>query len=234
MKIFSFFALALISSAADAGQETRVSGKDFRPSQPCPQWYADNEWDIGVWSTYAMTAMEYRNDRYLDVDHAWGGGLDVKYFFLRYFGLGVEGLILDANRTVVDKDGGIQIGFPFEGRRTVFKNNRSVGSGLATLTVRYPIPCSRFAPYVYAGGGMIVGGGERDIERLAYSLNEGNELIVTTEHTGTRSEAIGQFGGGLEIRLTPHIGIIADYNWNVVNGRANNFGMARTGINLAF
>jgi hypothetical protein len=51
---------------------------------------------------------------------------------------------------------------------------------------------------------------------------------------GSETKAIGQFGGGLEIRLTPHIGLINDFSWNVVDGRDNNFGMARTGINFAF
>jgi len=50
----------------------------------------------------------------------------------------------------------------------------------------------------------------------------------------SQTEAIGQFGGGLEIRLTGHIGFINDFSWNVVNGRDNNFGMARSGIHLAF
>jgi len=45
---------------------------------------------------------------------------------------------------------------------------------------------------------------------------------------------MGQFGGGVEVRITPHIGWIADFSWNVVDGPHNNFGMARTGINFAF
>jgi hypothetical protein len=48
------------------------------------------------------------------------------------------------------------------------------------------------------------------------------------------TKAIGQFGGGLEIRVTPHIGLINDFSWNVIDGRNNNFGMARSGINFAF
>ena len=34
--------------------------------------------------------------------------------------------------------------------------------------------------------------------------------------------------------LTPHIGLINDFSWNVIEGRDNNFGMVRTGINFAF
>ena len=86
---------------------------------PCPQWYADNEWNISLWGTYAATGTEYAPntsladivqstteghtvygtfDRYLGGDHAFGGGIDVKYFFHRYFGIGVEGFVLDAHR----------------------------------------------------------------------------------------------------------------------------------------
>ncbi len=37
-------------------------------------------------------------DKYLGGDHAWGGGIDLKYFFRRYFGIGVEGFVLNARR----------------------------------------------------------------------------------------------------------------------------------------
>ena len=45
---------------------------------------------------------------------------------------------------------------------------------------------------------------------------------------------IGQVGGGMEIRLTPHIGWVSDFSWNFVDGPNNNFGMVRTGVNFAF
>ena len=31
--------------------------------------------------TYVFTGNEWRNDRYIEADHAWGGGMDAKYFF---------------------------------------------------------------------------------------------------------------------------------------------------------
>src|SRR5438046_2379775 len=64
-------------------------------------------------------------------DDTWGGGVDVKYFWSRYFGLGLEGLGLAA--------------------KTNF-----AGGGLVTLTGRYPF--GRFAPYVTGGIGFIDGG----------------------------------------------------------------------------
>ena len=45
---------------------------------------------------------------------------------------------------------------------------------------------------------------------------------------------MGEFGGGFEVRITPHIGIRNDFSWNVVNGGHNNYGIVRTGLSFAF
>ena len=55
---------------------------------PCPEWYRDTEFNVGLWGTYVFTGNSWANDRYLEADHAWGGGGDLKYFFHRYFGVG--------------------------------------------------------------------------------------------------------------------------------------------------
>src|SRR5947208_1582473 len=86
-------ALIAVVSAASAGTES-YSGKEMKQTAmqtPCPTWYADNEFNIGVSGVYAPTANSWVDDRYLGVDHAWGGAIDIKYFFRRYFGLGVQG-----------------------------------------------------------------------------------------------------------------------------------------------
>ena len=44
----------------------------------------------------------------------------------------------------------------------------------------------------------------------------------------------GQFGAGLEMRITPHIGWTNDLSWGVIDGPRNNFGMFRSGLNFAF
>src|SRR6476646_681956 len=97
------------------------SGKEMKQVAlaPCPQWYGDFEWNVNLWGTYAFTNTEYAPnlwlvdvvqstsegnpvlgtyDRYVGGDHAWGGGGDIKYFFHKYFGLGVEGFALDASK----------------------------------------------------------------------------------------------------------------------------------------
>src|SRR2546423_571560 len=103
MKLFCvLLSLALIGTAS-AGTETRSGKEVIRTKEmkqalaeeaPCPEWYANNEWEVSLWGAYAFTGENWRNDRYIEADHAWGGGVDVKYFFARYFGIGAEGFLL--------------------------------------------------------------------------------------------------------------------------------------------
>src|ERR1051325_5779682 len=214
--------LMAFSTLAFAGSET-YSGKEMKQvtaPPPCPQWYADQEWNFDLWGTYTFTGEDWPDDRYFAGDHAWGGGGDVKYFFMRYFGVGVEGWVVDAKRHFMRDNDGDPITFP-----NIGDDHRGIGAVLGTLTVRYPIPCTSLSPYVFAGGGAIFGGGERT------SFDESDGDFVTDD---TESRAMGQFGGGLEIRLTPHIGWMGDFSWNVIDGPQNNFGMVRSGLTFAF
>ncbi len=192
--MLGLLAIGAIAPVAFAGTET-YSGKEMKQvaPPPCPEWYADREFNISVWGTYVFTGNDSRDDRYIDGDHAWGGGRD---------------------------NDGDPVTFPNSGNE-----HRAVGAVLGTLTLRYPFHCSRFSPYVFGGGGVIFGGGERR------SFDE-SDLDLPNDDTNT--EGIGQFGGGFEIRITPHIGWINDFSWNVINGPENNFGMVRSGINFAF
>jgi len=69
----SFFSIAAIASVAFAGSE--YSGKEMKrvAVPPCPEWYADNEWNVSIWGTFVFTGNEWRDDRYIESDHAWGG-----------------------------------------------------------------------------------------------------------------------------------------------------------------
>ena len=234
-------ALAISISAAHAGPD-RYSSKEMTSPPPCPTWYADREWNVSLWGAYAFTAEDYPTlenanpftpdpdvDRYLEADHAWGGGIDAKYFFKRFLGIGLEGFILDARQSYPDAffgaTGSVATS-PFYFRTNY--SRQTIGSALATFTLRYPMGFSRFAPYVWVGGGAIFGGGQL----TRWEIRPGDSLVTVRSHSKT--EAIGQFGGGFEVRLTPHIGLINDFSWNVIEGKNNNFGMVRTGINFAF
>jgi len=247
--VLGLLGIAAITSAAVAGSET-YSGKEMKQvaPPPCPQWYADNEFNVSLWGTYLFTGNNWQDDRYLQSDHAWGGGIDAKYFFHRYFGVGIEGWMVNS-RQAREND---FVDFSDDIFQQTFNHvNKGIGAVLGTLTLRYPIPCTRFSPYIFGGGGGIFGGGQRPINRffrerepgdrpvtgpggLISNGGEGLDIQKTVGHTDSESQGIGQVGGGMEVRITPHIGWVSDFSWNFVEGPHNNFGMVRSGVNFAF
>jgi hypothetical protein len=237
----------------------RYSGKETKDTKqfvlPCPELYRDNEWNVNLWGTYVFTNTDYNPnldiadliqsttegetvagsfDRYIGNDHAWGGGGDIKYFFHRYFGIGVEGFALNAHKRSYDIDlrplDGVFVGHNIDDQRVV-------GAVLGTFTLRYPIPCTRFAPYAWAGGGAIFGGGERDsvtTQPIPGLPNEFPTVNAQSHHFDGETKAMGHFGFGLEFRFTRNIGWTNDVSWGVIEGPKNNFTMLRSGINFAF
>ena len=237
-------AVCLVAPAAKAGPE-QIGGQDFKQVESRPaaaeSWYGDREWDITVWGGYVFTGtqsdrsgiqdtdnfLDYGTyDRLIGGDHAWGGGVDLKYFVHRYFGLGLEGFGLAAESTHALLDYGSKaVTHPFFAH-----DDHAVGGALATFTLRCPIGNSRFAPYGFAAGGGVFGGrDDHAVGHDAVAPAFPDRFDNTTENRG-----LGQFGGGLEIRITRHVGITGDFSWNVVDGPKNNFGTVRSGLSFAF
>ena len=144
-------------------------------------------------------------DELIGRDDTFGGGFDLKYFWSRYFGAGIEGLGLAA--------------------KTNF-----AGAELATLTMRYPF--GRFAPYGWGGIGAVEGGGalyhffnEKHIYADGFVVQPngdpgGDREFWTDDFVqNKKARAIGQLGAGLEFRVTCHIGLMADFSWNFVFGK---------------
>jgi len=131
-------------------------------------------------------------------DNVFGGGVDVKYFWSRYFGAGLEAVGLAAKRNFA-------------------------GGGLVTLTGRYPL--GRFAPYITGGLGFIDGGSTEYKffnEDLAFSggVVKGEREFYTVDPVNNNHlRALGQIGAGMEYRITCHIGLMADFTWNFVFGQ---------------
>ncbi len=245
---FRYYSDAAYShSGKDSGKEI----KQVALVPPCPQWYGDYEWNVNLWGTYAFTNTEYNPnlwltdvvqstseghpvlgtyDRYIGGDHAWGGGGDIKYFFYRYFGVGIEGFALDASKNGFDifEDPTIPI---FTRKR--INHDHTIGAVLGTFTLRYPIPCTRFAPYAWAGVGAIFGGGERDVLHTQ-GPPDAFAVHAETDHFGSETKVLGQFGAGLEFRIARHFGWTNDLSFGVIDGPKNNFGMFRSGLNFAF
>jgi hypothetical protein len=238
---------AYARSGKDSGKEM----KQIAYVPPCPEWYADREWNVNLWGTYAFTNTEYNPnlwlidvvqstseghpvlgtyDRYIGGDHAWGGGGDIKYFFCRYVGLGFEGFALDGSKNGFDifEDPTIPI---FTRHR--INHDHTIGAVLGTLTLRYPIPCTRLAPYAWAGVGAIFGGGERDVLHTR-GPPDAFAVHAETDHFGSETKALGQFGAGVEFRFARHFGWTNDLSFGVIDGPKNNFGMFRSGMNFAF
>src|SRR5438067_11583030 len=210
---------------------------------PWPEWYWDTEWNVSLWGAYAFTETDSNRsgreqaddkaifgtyDHFLGGDHAWGGGLDVKYFFRRYFGIGFEGFALAGRGSHLFTD---DFGPSIASEEHYEREDRAVGGALATFTFRYPIHCSRLSPYVWGGVGGMFNGGERDVLIVD---NSKPTLSARTEHRGSESDVMGQFGGGLEFRFTRHLGWTNDVSWNIVEGPDNNFGMVRSGLTFSF
>ena len=235
--VICFFVVSYLAWQAYGGTETS-SGKDMGVQQevvaPC-EWYRAHEWNLNLWGTYAISGNPghnffpkgldaigdllpesfvgtvdlgpVRGDRFLNRDGAWGGGADVKFFFSKYWALGAEGFVVDAN----DNTG---------------------GAGLGTVTFRFPIGCSRFAPYGFAGVGVLGGGSHTS--RFYSTDDETFEFVEDRHFQNKHALAVGQFGAGLEVRITRHIGVMADFAWNVVQEGNNDFGMGRFGVTLSY
>src|SRR5438034_11383552 len=104
--VFGLLSLAMIASPTFAGTEI-YSGKEMKQvvPPPCPQWYADNEWNIALWGAYAFggedgktvdeSDLQFVDGETVHFDNgiggdAGGGGIDINYFFNRYSGIGIE------------------------------------------------------------------------------------------------------------------------------------------------
>jgi hypothetical protein len=184
--------------------EPVTSSKQVVAPPPPPQSY----FRANEWSLGAFATYGWtydHNERGIS-NHYWGGGVDGQYFPLQYLGFAIEGDFF--NEVPHDRFGS-----------TVFGN----------VIVRYPLdlifPTVHLAPYGFAG----VGGLFNSEHSFSHVFN--NEARF--DHH-TQDAVVGDFGGGLEYRFTPHIGIFSDVRFNLVDGPKNNYLSTRFGLRYAF
>jgi opacity protein-like surface antigen len=202
--ICSILTSLAVGSVALAGETVYAPSKEMKEIIPIPEpCIPDSEWTIDLFGAYAMTASD--QERILG-DHAWGGGVGVNYFFARYFGVGVEGMVLEPRQ---ERD--------------------LVGSAAVNLFVRYPMGC--FAPYVFLGGGAVFNADDVD-RRGRFFDDDGNGIGL--DRSGDDALLEGHAGIGAEYRITRNIGIFVDARYTFVDKAKNNYGMGRTGIRIAF
>src|SRR6266436_3967821 len=146
-----------------AGEPMVSSKQVIAPAPPPPpEFFRPNEFDIGMFGTYATSVGSGENAGKL---HAWGGGLDFTYWFpwkyagMRFQGAGASISVCGGSRT---KEVTVVPGFA---PVSVTGGGGSVAAGVMTgdFMMRLPLddfwPGVHLAPYFFAGfGGILLGG----------------------------------------------------------------------------
>jgi hypothetical protein len=115
-------------------------------------------------------------------------------------------------------------GFRFQGSAiNMTRADQTAGIVSSDVVLRYPldlvIPNFHLAPYGFAGIGGLLGG-------LDGTNRFGNQR--------TASKVLGNFGGGLEYRFTPRVGIFTEAGYDLIDGPNNNAVQINWGARFAF
>ncbi|MEO8352576.1 MAG: outer membrane beta-barrel protein, partial [Chthoniobacteraceae bacterium] len=160
---------------------------DKNPVPYVPEaFYHDHEFSISAAAALAVRSGSLGRNATFSNSTAWGANLEGKYFFTRNFGLGLEETYIDAGKPVW-------------------------GTAINAY-LRAPLSeGSQWAPYLFAGAGLLYGSDEGHFE--------------------------GHFGAGIEYRFTQKFGMFADGRQLWVDGRNDTIpriGLIRTGFNFVF
>src|SRR6201987_485893 len=212
-------ALAVVALASQAvtcfaGGPEVPSKEVITPAPPPESFFRGNEFDIGAFATY-VTGTNGGGSRRSTFDdgttwtlsssgspNGWGGGMDFTYFLpwkylgFRFQGAGVE---LNAQTLSVTSSKGFSRS----------NSSASAAAGVLTGDVVLRLPLDDYwrgvhlAPYPFGGiGGIFTGAGNNTINTPDATVNRRfNNASSNVE--GNR--VLGNIGGGLEYRFTPHI-----------------------------
>jgi hypothetical protein len=211
-----------------------VSSKQVIAPPPAPpvSFFRGTEFVIGAFATY-VTGTNGGGTRQTVFDdgttftlsssgspNGWGGGMDFTYFFpWKYAGVRVQGAGVELTTgtvTVTDSNG-------FRSR----SGSGSAAAGVVTgdFVMRLPLddfwPSVHLAPYIFGGfGGVFTGAGGNTINTRS---SEVNQRFSSASFNVSNNRVLGNTGGGLEYRFTPHIGIFGEASYNFVGGGQHSF-----------
>jgi hypothetical protein len=247
--VLTVVAIASQAIAIFAGEPVASSKQVIAPPPPPPDFFRPNEFDIGAFGTYATGVGSGQNAGDL---HAWGGGMDFTYWFpWKYAGVRFQGTgaSISTNNGQQTKEVTLVPGFA---PVSVTGGGGSVAAGVITGDGLLRLPLDEFwpgvhlAPYAFAGfGGILLGsGGNGNTVSETFTVTNSAGVSRQVTFTGQRVNSIrnnigadrvlGHFGGGLEYRFTPHIGIFAEAGYDILDGGGNNFIQTNFGLRYAF
>ena len=188
MKRTILYAAALMLVSGSAGVAGSAALMNPFSSGGSVDKYTSQELSLDLFGSYLNPERKFENLFVTNARRgAWGGGVGANYFFLKYVGLGADVNFSDHPGRIMDEAGG-------------------------NLILRLPLGNTGLAPYIFGGGGQLLG---------------------QVPYTG-----YGWFydgGVGLEYRFTHQIGLFTDgrFMWSD-RSTENDRLMIRAGLRLAF
>ena len=233
----NFVALAVVALASQAvtcfaGGPEVPSKEVITPAPPPESFFRGNEFDIGAFATY-VTGTNGGGSRETAFDDGttftlsssgspsgWGGGMDFTYFLpWKYLGFRFQGAGVELNAQTLTVTG--SNGFS---RST---SSASTAAGVLTGDVVLRLPLDDFwqgvhlAPYTFGGFGDIFTGAGNNTINTPYPAVNQRFNNASSNVSGDR--VLGNIGGGVEYRFTPHIGVFGEAGYNWVGGGQHSF-----------
>ena len=232
-KLIALAVMTLVSQAVVVfAGEPMVSSKQVIAPPPAPpvSYFRGNEFDLGAFATYVTGTNGGGSVTSRTIDgetvtlsssgspYGWGGGMDFTYFLpWKYAGFRFQGAGVALSTGTVTVTG--SNGFRRSGSGTA-----AAGVLTGDFIMRLPLddfwPSVHLAPYVFGGfGGVFTGAGGNTINT---DFPQVNHRFNNASSNVSNDRVLGNTGGGLEYRFTPHIGIFGEASYNFVGGGNHN------------
>ena len=193
--------LAALALPGIAGEPTITQSSSM--ATPSLSLYNAGEVQIDVFGAYGISSSG--NERLIG-DDAFGGGLGMSYYFTRWFGIGGETSLFDAD-------------------------NHLLGTAAFNVFLRAPIADSGFAVYAFGGGGISYNAEDIDSE----DFEDAQDRVEDDEDVRDSDDVLflWHVGAGVEYRFNPNFGVFADGRYTWVERDDSDFGLVRVGLRFA-